>query len=139
MTLTNNPTPTKRCPRCGTHRDPSWFSGDFSRPDGLTCWCKACSRAAWRERAWGITQEQFDRIISAQGGGCGICRTPLDIDGHRAEALTRFCVDRAADGTVQGFLCTDCHRGLRGFGRDVDRLRRAMDYVSGGFEREERN
>jgi Recombination endonuclease VII len=139
MTLTNNPTPTKRCPRCRTRRDPSWFSADYGRPDGLACWCKPCCRAAWRERHWGITPEELDRILSAQGGGCGICGAALEVDRPLhppEEALTRFCVDRAGDGRVRGFLCAGCHRGLRGFGRDVDRLLRAADYVSGGLEGE---
>jgi hypothetical protein len=130
MTITNNSHPTKRCPRCRTHRDPSWFSADYARPDGRACWCKPCSRAAWRERTWGIGQEEFDRILEAQGGGCGICHVPLEVDGaDTSRSANGLRVDRTEDGKVRGFLCGECRTGLRGFQGDVDRLREAAGYI----------
>lgn len=81
-------------------------------------------------------------MIESQNGGCGICGTLLDMDGfhtRREDTLSRFCVDRAEDGTVRGFVCRACQTGLRGFGRDVERLQRAMEYlerVSGDGEGE---
>ncbi len=128
MTITAQNTPTKRCPRCRTHRDPTWFSSDYNRPDGRACWCKPCSRAAWRERVWGIGQEEFERILSAQQGRCAICQVPLDTGSHRSTHGIR--VDRTPDGKVRGFLCTECRTGLRGFRGDVERLRRAVGYLS---------
>lgn len=131
MTSTNQSHPTKCCPRCRTRRDPSWFSYDWRRPDGRSCWCKPCSRAAWRERSWGITAEEFDKIMLAQGRGCAICHVPLDADhAETSRSATGLRVDRAADGRVRGFLCGGCRTGLRGFQRDVERLRGAVGYVS---------
>jgi hypothetical protein len=130
MTITKKTTPTKRCPRCRTHRDPSWFSADYIRPDGRACWCKPCSRAVWRERKWGIGPEEVERILQAQGGGCGICHVPLDVDGADvSRSSTGLRVDRTADGRVRGFLCGGCRTGLRGFGGGVERLREAVGYL----------
>ena len=128
MTMTNNQSDLKHCPRCRTRRDPSWFSSDWRRPDGLSCWCKPCSRRAWRERAWGITEEEFNQILSRQGGGCGICGTPLQ-PGRPNTAPDSIRVDRTDDGRIRGFLCAECRTGLRGFRGDVGRLRRAVEYL----------
>jgi hypothetical protein len=132
MAITNNSTAEKRCPRCGTRRDPSWFSSDISRPDFLACWCKPCARSAWRQREWGITQEEFDRIIAAQGGGCGICGGNLLAEISSTVAFATIRVDRDAAGNVRGFLCPNCRTGLKGFDGNVDRLRSATEYVSQG-------
>lgn len=88
-----------------------------------------------------MSPEQILRMLEAQKGGCGVCRTPLELDRNEQQRhLSPFCVDRAADGVVRGFLCRACHDGLRGFGRDVERLQRAVEYLSrvdvGGEERE---
>ena len=133
MTITNKsqlPTPTKHCPRCDTHRDPSWFSSDLNRPDSRACWCKPCSRAAWRERKWGITPEEVERILREQGGGCAICHIPLEVDAaDTSRRSTGIRVDRNDAGKVRGFLCAGCRTGLRGFRGDVERLREAVGYI----------
>jgi hypothetical protein len=124
-------TPTKHCPRCRTHRETTWFSVDLRRPDGLCCWCKPCSRAAWRERKWGIDQDEVERILKAQGGRCAICPVILDVDGaDTSRSATGIRIDRGEDGRVRGFLCGECRTGLRGFGGDVDRLRGAVGYLA---------
>src|SRR5260370_28477005 len=94
---------TKHCPRCRADRDPSWFSRDYRRRDGRACWCKPCSRRAWRERWWGIGHEEADRILLAQGGVCAVCRGQF-ADGGGPTATSGTRIDRAADGTVRGFL-----------------------------------
>ena len=129
MAPTENLASTKTCSRCHERHDPSWFSADISRPDGLSRWCKPCCRAVSRERRWNMTAEQTLRMVQSQQGGCAICRTALNMDRHD-HVRSGFCVDRGPDGTVRGFLCRDCQTGIRGFGRDVDRLRRAMEYLT---------
>ena len=124
MTITAKSTPTKHCPRCRTHRDPTWFSADYRRPMDGPAGANPCSRAAWRERVWRIGQEEFERILQRQGGRCAICQVPLDTGSHRSTHGIR--VDRAPDGKVRGFVCAGCRTGLRGFRGDVGRLRRAV-------------
>jgi|HubBroStandDraft_6_1064221.scaffolds.fasta_scaffold493468_1 hypothetical protein len=124
MTITAN---KKRCPRCRQHRDPSWFSRDYCRPDGRACWCKVCSRRAYRERSWGIPQAEFDKLIDAQGGGCAICRTLLEAAG--TYPWTRM--DRTEDGRIRGAVCRECKAGLVGFRSDPERLRAAVEYLAG--------
>ena len=96
-------TPTKHCPRCRTHRDPTWFSSDYNRPDGRACWCKPCSRAAWRERVWGIGQEEFEQDSVAQQGGCANPQVPLDKSSHAPP--TSIAWSRTPDGENCGLPC----------------------------------
>jgi hypothetical protein len=126
MTITN----PKHCPRCRKDRDPSWFSRDYFRPDGRACWCKPCSRVAWRERAWKIPREEFVGIIQSQNGGCAICRTRLEVDGPSGGTFSHARVDRTEDGKIRGFLCRECKSGLTGFRGDPDRLRQAAEYLT---------
>jgi hypothetical protein len=126
MTITE----TKRCPRCRERRDPSWFSEDRRRRDWKACWCKPCCRRAWREREWKIAEEEFERIIQAQGGGCPICRTKLEVDGPSGGTFSSARVDVMEDGKIRGFLCRECKAGLTGFRGDPDRLRAAVEYLS---------
>jgi hypothetical protein len=116
-------TPTKRCSKCGTDRDRSWFSRDWHRKDFRTPWCKPCLRAAARERRTGISQAEFDRLIAEQDGSCGICHAEFD-EQHPAR------IDRGGDGRVRGLLCPRCKVGVSTFQGDVDRLRAAVGYLT---------
>lgn len=40
---------TKRCPLCGCDKDVSLFYPASKRPDGLTAWCKECSKKKSKE------------------------------------------------------------------------------------------
>lgn len=39
----------KVCPRCGFERPLDKFAPDRNRPDGLSCYCRACRNAYQRE------------------------------------------------------------------------------------------
>ena len=63
------------------------------------------TRKPTRRRELGVTVEDYDRLLAAQGGGCAICGNPpktrrLDVDhDHRT-------------GKVRGLLCHRCNRAL---------------------------
>src|SRR6202022_1546573 len=97
-------TQTKRCSKCGTDRDYSWFSRDRKRKDWRTAWCKQCMRAAQRQRTIGISQDQFDAMLRQQEGRCGICRTAFETDRETPDRAALPRIDRSSDGTVRGLL-----------------------------------
>jgi len=54
---------------------------------------------------YGITIEDYDAMLAAQGGGCAICHTP--------PRSKRLHVDHDhADGRVRGLLCYHCNRTI---------------------------
>ncbi|WP_343907161.1 endonuclease VII domain-containing protein [Nocardioides aquiterrae] len=106
--------------------------------------CKSCSSArtrAWRDanpdewerhrrrsylkQKYGITPEQYDEILAAQGGVCAICGDPpADSRGYRMH------VDHChSTGRVRGILCGPCNRGLGNFADNPTRLLAAVDYL----------
>jgi len=74
-------------------------------------------------RKYGITLEQYDAMLLAQGGGCAICGTP-EPEG------TSLHVDHHHDsGEVRGLLCFGCNAGIGQFREDRDLLLAAAEYL----------
>lgn len=77
------------------------------------------------ERTYGITLQQYDEMLSAQGGKCAICKE----DCNRSTS-ERLCVDHCHEtGLVRGLLCFKCNVGLGRFDDDTSILYRAIDYL----------
>ena len=97
-----------------------------STPEG-----KLRQRAGHLMRKFGMTIEEYDAMLEAQGGGCFICGRPPreDISLHvDHDHLT---------GKVRGILCFRCNNALADFGEDPDILRKAASYVSWHANQEE--
>lgn len=124
----------RKAPRTCLHCAAQFAAGDWAQK--VYC-SEACSHAHNAERRalvrrrsmlkkkYGITLEQYDAMLAAQGGGCAICRTTdPGVKGV-------FHVDHCHDtGAVRGLLCSPCNTGLGHFKDDVERLVRAVNYVA---------
>ena len=81
------------------------------------------ARAMRLKHRYGITINDFDRMLKKQNGVCAICGKPpknrrLDIDHcHKT-------------GKVRGLLCHRCNRGLPWFSDNPATLRAAAEYLS---------
>lgn len=123
----------KVCRACETHKPASAFAMRRSgaRQGHLVAHCKECVARANRmrnddakrenpalyqlverksklKRSYGITLADYYKMLSEQGGGCGICgvRAP----GKRTK---NFAVDHCHEtGNVRGLLCHKCNRAL---------------------------
>lgn len=77
-------------------------------------------------KKYGITREQRDALIQAQGGRCGLCDEEPKV----------FVVDHCHEtGVVRGMLCVRCNLGLGRFGDNVAGLERAIAYLERGLIR----
>jgi len=77
------------------------------------------TRLKWK---YGISLEDYNRVLAQQGGVCAICgshpgRRPLDVDhDHKT-------------GRIRGLLCESCNKALGLFRDDPSILRKAAEYV----------
>lgn len=76
------------------------------------------------QKTYGITSEEYDEMLEAQGGVCKICgATP----GAR-----RLAVDHCHDtGEIRGLLCYNCNSALGRFQDNIALLEAAIKYLKG--------
>ena len=144
--LLNGPTvqrASKICPGCGTEKAMNEFNEDRYKPDGHRGYCKPCEadrrrdyvarnrervRAAARARRlrilYGLTPEDFDAMLAAQGARCAIC--PATEPGGSGTWAVDHCHET---GRVRGILCHRCNRAIGRLGDDPARLRDAAAYL----------
>ena len=83
----------------------------------------AADRRSHLKRKFGLTVEQYDEMLAAQGGGCAICGRPPrdDISLH---------VDHDHDtGQVRGLVCFRCNNALGDFNESQALLVSAAEYL----------
>ncbi len=112
------------CPRCGDGVRLRVRTGPRGRYS-----CRRCSRGkrqsetpdGRRLRKYGLTSEEFQIRLAAQGGRCLICKEHMDVP----------CVDHCHDlGHVRGILCRSCNVGLGWFRDRPELLRNAARYIA---------
>ena len=86
---------------------------------------KRALRDGYYRRTFGLSADDVDAMLEAQGGGCAIC-------GVRPERLASLHVDHCHDsGRIRGLLCLNCNQGIGKLGEDPELLRRAAEYLAG--------
>jgi len=72
---------------------------------------------------WGLTPEDYDRILKEQNGGCAICH-------NLCKSGRRLSVDHChRTGRLRGLLCGNCNRGLGYFNDSEELLFSAANYL----------
>lgn len=123
----NAPAGQKWCPSCQRYLSTGAFPKSRGKHGGLQAYCKPCYAEILHERNlrknFGVTTEEYDAILTHQGGVCAICGT--------APRKKRLAVDHDhKTGKIRGLLCTQCnHRVLGGAKDDVNILRGAVKYL----------
>lgn len=80
------------------------------------------------KRQYGITPDDYDRLLKEQGGKCGVCGC-ADPPKRQGNA-THWHVDHCHEtGNVRGILCYRCNSGLGNFKDNVDSLQAAIAYL----------
>ncbi|SNX96470.1 Recombination endonuclease VII [Geodermatophilus sabuli] len=130
----------KWCPDCAVVKPVTDFPRSRASPSGTYTYCKPCHNVRGREskakvggsrtyhlkRRYGISAEDADAMLEAQGGLCAICRSApaLHVDHDHGT------------GAVRALLCFNCNGGLGQFRDDPFLLRMAAFYVEGHRQRQ---
>lgn len=73
---------------------------------------------------YGITLDDYEKMLAAQGGACAICR------GEPQNGRTRLDVDHNEEtGRVRGLLCGPCNRMIAQGRHNPTTLRAGADYM----------
>ncbi len=89
-----------------------------STPEG-----KERQRAGHLKRKYGITLEQYDKLLARQGGRCAICRRE-----PRPDISLHLDHDHES-GQLRGILCFRCNNALGDFDDDPTLLWAALGYL----------
>ncbi len=75
--------------------------------------------------SYGITPEDYDRMLKDQGNSCAICKTTVPTGKWKV-----FAVDHCHHTlAVRGLLCNECNRGIGLLRDNADLLRTAAAYL----------
>jgi hypothetical protein len=80
-------------------------------------------------RTYGISLEQEQEMLRAQGGACALCLRLFEPGTLKARKLARNVDHCHATGKVRGLLCTKCNNGLGSFEDNPETCRRAAEYL----------
>lgn len=82
-------------------------------------------RSTSLSRLYGITVQEYDRMLADQSGGCAICGKSA-----RESSRKKLCVDHDhGSGKVRGLLCFECNVGIGNFKEDAILLQKAVSYL----------
>lgn len=76
------------------------------------------------KKKYGMTPEQFDTMLEAQGGRCAVCLS--DDPGTRRRFFVDHCHNTKA---VRGILCHHCNSAIGLFKDSTATLTRAIQYL----------
>jgi hypothetical protein len=81
-------------------------------------------RDSYLRRTYGITEDDYERLLIAHDGGCWICAKRPKDGGRRLHVEHDH-----KTGRVRGLACWRCNRGLQHFKDDAILFRSAADYL----------
>jgi hypothetical protein len=125
MKYLGEPWTEKRCPRCETTKPAEDFHKHTSGMGLLQSYCIRCTEDRRYQKYYGLTIVDYEAMVEAQGGRCGVCgRGP----GHDGRA--KLMVDHDHEtGQVRALLCSHCNTALGMAEDDPDRLIALAAYI----------
>lgn len=128
----------KKCTGCNETKPKSEFFFKDKAKGYLMPRCKVCERTRKRltgdngkcqrkshlKNRYGITLDDYERMLKEQGSSCKLC------GAHQSTLRRRLAVDHCHDtNRVRGLLCDDCNIALGKMKDNIETLYRAIDYL----------
>jgi len=75
-------------------------------------------------RTYGITLNDYEKMLKEQGDGCKICGKTEEQEGRR------LAIDHChSSGEVRGILCSNCNQAIGLLNDDVEVIEKAAEYI----------
>ena len=105
----------KECKECNRKRKHKWHQTEQG---------KRSSANTKLKNRFGITIDEYDKLVDYVDGKCQICGAICSINNHR------LCIDHSHEtGKIRGILCKSCNSGLGNFRDDPILLINAVKYI----------
>jgi len=98
----------KMCIRCKTWLLTDRFTKSQKSLDGLQAWCSSCTSDWYRQKRYGLSSAQVERIVLEQGG-CAVCKS---IRPHNEGFRNGWHVDHDHSCCPGDVSCGQCIRGV---------------------------
>ena len=82
-------------------------------------------RSRYLKRNYGITLEDYERLIEQQDNCCAICKSP-EAGGKFNK---RFMIDKDNKGNIRGLICKSCKVVLVEVGDNIHTLESMIEYL----------
>ena len=89
---------------------------------------KAHNRRLHLRKKFGITPEQYERMLQEHDGVCAICKQPET--ASRAGKIKLLSVDHNhTSNQIRGLLCDRCNKAIGHMHDNIERLQSAIEYL----------
>ena len=122
-TLARDAQGRKECSKCFVWHDTTAFYPNPNTKDGLQSFCQRCTKGAALGRLYGLSIDQYEEMLSQQGGVCVLC------GGTNRDGRQLFVDHDHETGAPRELLCGTCNRGIGNFRDNPSLLRKAAAYL----------
>lgn len=121
---------------CASHYSAKWNKENRERYNDN--WRRYYKRNAKKRRQhsndlkklYGITVEDYEKMLEKQNGGCAICGKSETAKSPVDDSVKRLAVDHNhITGVVRGLLCSTCNNGLGCFKDNISLMKGAIEYL----------
>jgi hypothetical protein len=120
----------KLCKVCQEWKDESLFYSHANTADKLQPRCKECRSDNARFENYGITRDQYSRMLNEQRNRCAICKTLSVGKDFAVDHDHSCCPGRKSCGNcIRGLLCNGCNLAIGYMRDDPERLTNASEYL----------
>lgn len=144
----------KRCSKCKIEKETTEFYKRRDRAEcSVRSMCKSCCKPVFDnlprkkdselvgesknrrkkvhrksnlKRKFGMSIEDYDKMLNAQGGCCAICNSTEAKGKHNANFMIDHC---HTTEKIRGLLCNDCNLTLGKIGDNVEVLEKMIAYL----------
>lgn len=121
----------RKCSSCKNILPLSEFSKFYrSKSHSYYYNCKNCQSDRYLRYRYGISVNEYAKLIDRQGNKCAICSKDLNLKKNTAKRSLDVAVDHChSSGKVRGLLCASCNQGLGLFKDSIATLENAINYL----------